>query len=115
MDPNTPIIRIDDEIIFDVRSDVDILIEQAKQSVLKLEVVTELPDPSITDVSNTLYLLLNLDGKAQNSYLEYLYVDHRWEMIGCTDVDVQELETQVRSLDIRVTNIEGHWPIWTVT
>lgn len=115
MEPNTPIIKAGEKVIFDVRSDVDKLIAEAKAEVLKIQVVNALPDPLTTDVNNTLYLVLNPELPNGNAYLEYLFVDHRWELIGCTDIDVRELEVQVRSLDVRVTNIEGHWPIWTVT
>lgn len=115
MENNTPIIKSGSKVIFDVRADVDQLISEAKSEVLKIEVVTELPDPAEVNVANTLYLLLDLNGKHGNTYREYLYVADNWELIGCTDVDVSELEAQVHELDVRVSNIEGHWPIWTVT
>ena len=48
-------------------------------------IVTSLPTSNIS--THTLYLVPASDGVESNGYLEYLYVDGKWECVGSTVVD----------------------------
>ena len=48
-------------------------------------IVTSLPTSNIS--THTLYLVPASDGVESNGYLEYLYIDGKWECIGSTVVD----------------------------
>ena len=52
---------------------------------LKKEVVTSLPTSGKDDV---IYLIKDEKGKDNNNYLEYLWIDNKWELIGSTKVDL---------------------------
>lgn len=56
----------------------------SKIKTLKKEVVTSLPQAGKDDV---IYLVKDSKGKANNVYLEYLWLD-KWELIGSTQVDL---------------------------
>lgn len=56
----------------------------AKIKTLKKEVVEALPTTGQDDV---IYLVKDKDGKDNNYYLEYLWLD-KWELIGSTQVDL---------------------------
>lgn len=56
----------------------------AKIKTLKKEVVDTLPSTGQDDV---IYLVKDSKGKANNVYLEYLWLD-KWELIGSTEVDL---------------------------
>lgn len=56
----------------------------AKIKTLKKEVVDTLPSTGQDDV---IYLVKDSKGKANNVYLEYLWLD-KWELIGSTQVDL---------------------------
>ena len=53
-------------------------------SKLKKEIVDTLPATGQDDV---IYLVKDSKGKANNVYLEYLWLD-KWELIGSTEVDL---------------------------
>lgn len=57
----------------------------ANSSKLKKEVVTSLPTSGKDDV---IYLVKDTNGKDNNNYLEYLWIDGKWELIGSTQVDL---------------------------
>ena len=50
------------------------------------EVVQTLPTDNISD--NKVYLVLDSNGNEENTYLEYLYVDGKWEELGKFKVNV---------------------------
>ena len=54
-------------------------------TTFKKEIVTSLPS---TGKDNVFYLLKDANGKDNNNYLEYLWIDNKWEMIGSTQVDL---------------------------
>lgn len=57
----------------------------SKSSSFKKEVVDALPS---TGEENVFYLVKDNKGKDGNSYLEYLWINGKWELIGSTDVDL---------------------------
>ncbi len=63
----------------------------AKSSKLKKEVTTSLPSTGKDDV---IYLVKDTSGKDNNNYLEYLWIDGKWELIGSTQVDLSEYATK---------------------
>lgn len=63
----------------------------ANSSKLKKEVVTSLPATGKDDV---IYLVKDTKGKDNNNYLEYLWIDGKWELIGSTQVDLSEYATK---------------------
>ena len=56
-----------------------------KASSLKKEVVTSLPKTGKDDV---IYLVKDEKGKDNNNYLEYLWLNGKYELIGSTQVDL---------------------------
>lgn len=57
----------------------------SKIKTLKKEVVTSLPQAGKDDV---IYLVKDSKGKANNVYLEYLWINGAFELIGSTEVDL---------------------------
>ncbi|MBU5669666.1 pyocin knob domain-containing protein [Peptoniphilus sp. MSJ-1] len=52
---------------------------------LKKEIVTSLPQ---SGKDNVIYLLKDNNGKDDNNYFEYLWINNKWELIGNTKVDL---------------------------
>lgn len=57
----------------------------AKIKTLKKEVVNQLPSTGQDDV---IYLVKDAKGKSNNVYLEYLWINNAFELIGSTEVDL---------------------------
>lgn len=68
---------------FKTESEIQSMIEKA--SSLKKEVVTSLPTTGKDDV---IYLVQDPKGKDNNNYLEYLWLNDKYELIGSTQVDL---------------------------
>lgn len=68
---------------FKTESEIQQMIEKA--SSLKKEVVTSLPATGKDDV---IYLVKDANGKDNNNYLEYLWLNGKYEFIGSTQVDL---------------------------
>lgn len=62
-----------------------------KASSLKKEVVTSLPQTGKDDV---IYLVKDEKGKDNNNYLEYLWLNGKYELIGSTQVDLSGYMTK---------------------
>lgn len=60
----------------------------SKVGSFKVEIVEMLPTEDISE--NTLYLVLAYDGSGNNYYEEYLYVNGRWELIGTTQISLDD-------------------------
>lgn len=60
-------------------------------TTFKKEIVTSLPS---SGQDNVFYLLKDTNGKDNNNYLEYLWIDNKWEMIGSTQVDLSRYVTK---------------------
>lgn len=71
-------------------------------------IVTSLPTSNINE--HTLYLVPALDGVDSNGYLEYLYIDGKWECVGSTVVDfsmigdVEDLSTEDKTTLVAAIN-----------
>lgn len=84
----------------------------ANSSKLKKEIVTSLPSTGKDDV---IYLVKDTSGKDNNNYLEYLWIDGKWELIGSTQVDLSgyatksEVDSKAEKLDIptKVSQLEN--------
>lgn len=84
----------------------------AKSSKLKKEVTTSLPTTGEDDV---IYLVKDTKGKDNNNYLEYLWIDGKWELIGSTQVDLSgyatksEVESKAEKADVptKVSQLEN--------
>lgn len=70
---------------FKTESEIQSMIEKA--SSLKKEVVTSLPTTGKDDV---IYLVKDEKGKDNNNYLEYLWLNGKYELIGSTQVDLSD-------------------------
>lgn len=76
----------------------------AKIKTLKKEVVDALPSTGQDDV---IYLVKDAKGKANNVYLEYLWINNAFELIGSTEVDLsgyaktKDLKDYAKKSDIR--------------
>ncbi len=76
----------------------------AKIKTLKKEVVDTLPSTGQDDV---IYLVKDAKGKANNVYLEYLWINNAFELIGSTEVDLsgyaktKDLKYYAKKSDIR--------------
>lgn len=68
---------------FKTEAEIQQMIEKA--SSLKKEVVTSLPQAGKDDV---IYLVKDAKGKDNNNYLEYLWLNGKYELIGSTQVDL---------------------------
>ena len=71
-------------------------------------IVTSLPTSDINE--HTLYLVPASDGVDSNGYLEYLYIDGKWECVGSTIVDfsmigdVEDLSTEDKTTLVAAIN-----------
>ena len=63
----------------------------ANSSKLKKEVTTSLPTTGKDDV---IYLVKDTNGKDNNNYLEYLWINGKWELVGSTQVDLSGYATK---------------------
>ena len=75
---------------FKTESEIQQMIEKA--SSLKKEVITSLPTTGKDDV---IYLVQDPKGKDNNNYLEYLWLNGKYELIGSTQVDLSGYVQQV--------------------
>lgn len=73
----------------------------AKIKTLKKEVVETLPSTGQDDV---IYLVKDSKGKANNVYLEYLWLD-KWELIGSTEVDLSGY-AKTSDVDEKISKID---------
>ena len=94
---------------FKTEAEIQSMIEKA--SSLKKEVVTSLPTTGKADV---IYLVKDTKGKDNNNYLEYLWLNGKYELIGSTQVDlsgyatseeVQQMREMVYGVDERTSNV----------
>lgn len=73
-------------------------------ALLTTAVVDKLPEKGN---DNVLYLVKNPNGKESNSYLEYLWIENKFELIGSPNVDLSqyvnkdELSSYAKSTDIK--------------
>ena len=106
VDVPTKLSQLDNDKNF--KTDVEIQEMINSSSKLKKEVVDTLPATGQDDV---IYLVKDSKGKANNVYLEYLWLD-KWELIGSTEVDLSEYAKTVEVEQMRYdifTNIEGEF------
>lgn len=78
---------------YKTESEIQSMIEKA--SSLKKEVVTSLPTTGKDDV---IYLVKDDKGQENNNYLEYLWLNGKYELIGSTQVD---LKNYARKIEIK--------------
>ena len=74
----------------------------AKIKTLKKEVVQTLPATGEDDV---IYLVKDSKGKANNVYLEYLWINEAFELIGSTEVDLSGY-AKTSEVDDKISNIK---------
>lgn len=79
----TKLSELTNDTTFKTESEIQSMIEKA--SSLKKEVVTSLPTTGKDDV---IYLVQDPKGKDNNNYLEYLWLNGKYELIGSTQVDL---------------------------
>lgn len=79
----TKLSQLTNDKTFKTESEIQSMIEKA--SSLKKEVVTSLPTTGKDDV---IYLVKDDKGKDNNNYLEYLWLNGKYELIGSTQVDL---------------------------
>ena len=79
----TKISQLNNDKTFKTEAEIQSMINNA--SKLKKEVVTSLPTTGKDDV---IYLVKDSNGKESNNYLEYLWIDGKYELIGSTQVDL---------------------------
>lgn len=72
---------------------------------LKREVAESLPG---TPDKNTIYLVPKTTGETDNIYLEYMYIDNKWEIIGDTKVDLTDYATK-NYVGEEIGKIEHKW------
>lgn len=91
---------------FKTESEIQAMIEKA--SSLKKEVVSSLPTTGKDDV---IYLVKDDKGKDNNNYLEYLWLDGKYELIGSTQVDlsgyaksstVTQIQSQLEVVEVQL-------------
>lgn len=70
-------------------------------TTFKKEIVTSLPS---TGQDNVFYLLKDTNGKDNNNYLEYLWINNKWEMVGSTQVDLSEYLKKSNVFDNKTFN-----------
>lgn len=75
--------ELENDKTFKTESEIQSMIEKA--SSLKKEVVTLLPATGKDDV---IYLVKDPEGQDNNNYLEYLWLNGKYELIGSTQVDL---------------------------
>lgn len=81
--------QLENDTNFKTESEIQSMIEKA--SSLKKEVVTSLPTTGKDDV---IYLVQDPKGKDNNNYLEYLWLNGKYELIGSTQVDLSGYVTK---------------------
>lgn len=75
----------------------------AKIKTLKKEVVDQLPATGQDDI---IYLIKDAKGKTKNIYLEYLWINNDFELIGSTQVDLtgyaktSEVDSKISKIDL---------------
>ena len=79
----TKLSQLDNDKTFKTETEIQSMIEKA--SSLKKEVVTSLPTTGKDDV---IYLVKDDKGQENNNYLEYLWLNGKYELIGSTQVDL---------------------------
>lgn len=79
----TKLSQLENDKTFKTEKEIQSMIEKA--SSLKKEVVTSLPTTGKDDV---IYLVKDDKGKDNNNYLEYLWLNGKYELIGSTQVDL---------------------------
>lgn len=85
----TKISQLENDKTFKTETEIQSMIEKA--SSLKKEVVTSLPATGKDDV---IYLVKDDKGKENNNYLEYLWFNGKYELIGSTQVDLSGYMTE---------------------
>lgn len=72
--------------------------------IINTIIVDKLPDVGI---SNTIYLVKNNNGE-NNSYDEYVWIeeDQKFELLGCTDVDLTYYDESITTLNAQVLEIQ---------
>lgn len=85
----TKLSQLTNDKTFKTEAEIQSMIEKA--SSLKKEVVTSLPTAGKDDV---IYLVKDPKGKDNNNYLEYLWLNGKYELIGSTQVDLSEYVQQ---------------------
>lgn len=85
----TKLSQLTNDKTFKTESEIQSMIEKA--SSLKKEVVTSLPKTGKDDV---IYLVKDEKGKDNNNYLEYLWLNGKYELIGSTQVDLSGYVTK---------------------
>lgn len=78
--------------------------EKGDAGVCKFVVVAELPTTGIE--GDAIYLVPSQDEETNNNFLEYIYVDGAWEMIGSASVKV-DLTDYVKNTDYATHNKSG--------
>ena len=84
----TELSQLTNDANFKTEAEIQSMIEKA--SSLKKEVVTSLPTTGKDDV---IYLVKDDKGKDNNNYLEYLWLNGKYELIGSTQVDLSKYAT----------------------
>ena len=75
---------------------VDDLINQASAAAFVATVTTTLP---ATGDENTIYFVANGTGTTPNFYVEYMYVNGNWEVVGNTELAIETLsENEVEGI-----------------
>lgn len=69
-------------------------------TTFKKEIVTSLPSAG---KDNVFYLIKDANGKDNNNYLEYLWIDNKWEMVGSTQVDLSGYMTKEKAEENEAT------------
>ena len=85
----TKLSQLTNDKTFKTEFEIQQMIEKA--SSLKKEVVTSLPTTGKDDV---IYLVKDDKGKGNNNYLEYLWLNGKYELIGSTQVDLSGYATK---------------------
>jgi hypothetical protein len=66
------------------------------------EISESLPTENID--GNTIYMIPSQDGKGDNIYEEWMYINNKWEMIGSTSVDLTDYYTK-DIVDDKIANV----------
>ncbi len=99
----TKLSQLENDTNFKTESEIQSMIEKA--SSLKKEVVTSLPTTGKDDV---IYLVKDPKGKDNNNYLEYLWLNGKYELIGSTQVDLSGYATKedINGINRNTENIQ---------
>lgn len=90
--------------VHDLYTDLTERTDEIWKDFLNKTTVDQLPEKGI---DNVLYLVKNPNGKENNIYLEYLWIDNKFELIGSTDVDLsqyvkkEELTSYAKQEDVK--------------